>query len=616
MRLLAALLLTLASAFAQTPERATLESFVDGVVTTAMEDHRIPGVIVSVVQAGEVILLKGYGHAREPERVAADPRKSLFRVASISKTFNATALMKLVEEGRVDLEADFTQYLPGIRFNLPLGRVRVRDLLTHSAGFEDSYLGHFWAIDMASDHTLEHYVAHFQPAQVRPPGERLVYSNYGTSVIGLIVQRVSGMRYAEYLQRHVLAPLGMVRSGFREADTTQAEKELAWSYNWRGGRFLRPRWAWLHAGTQPVGGLLTTAEEMTHFMRAHLGNGAGVIKPETVARMHQPLLSNHPFVNRNAHGFWLGSIWGYNALQHGGSIFGFMSNLVLVPELGLGIFISTNASSGSRLSSTLPRRIIGQFWPKRIKIPAPDPKAKLDHYAGEYRPQRRGYTTVEKATALANVVTITANDQGYLVMGSGTGQSRYVPLGGDRFLNPDTGERLAFTRDAGGHPGLLHLDGGSNNLDRVGVWDAPGLVWILTGALAFALLARLMALWLYRRERPVEGRAEWLARHGTTVLAVVWPIFGYALYRELQASEEPISTLFARYPANWTWVWVATGLLGAGVTALLVAALGPVWFQRSWSVPRRLAYSAYVLLSALFVVVLHTWNLLGLHTLG
>jgi hypothetical protein len=494
--------------------------------------------------------------------------------------------------------------------------VRVRDLLTHSAGLEDGYLGHFWAIDLASDHTLEHYVAHFQPAQVRPPGERLVYSNYGTSVVGLIIQRVSGMRYAEYLQRHVLAPLGMVRSGFREADTTQAEKELAWSYNWRGGRFLRPRWAWLHAGLQPAGGLLATAEEMTHFMRAHLGHGAGVIKPETVARMHQPLLGNHPFVNPNAHGFWLGPIWGYDALQHGGSIFGFMSNLVLVPELGLGIFISTNAGAGSRLSSTLPRRIIGQFWPKRLEVPAPDPKAKLDEYTGKFRPQRRGYTTVEKASALTNVVTISANSQGYLAMAGAASTSRYVALGGDRFLNPDTGERLAFTRDAGGRPNLLHVDGGSNNLDRVGFWDGADLVWTVTGVLAFALLARLMALWLYRRERPAEGRAEWCARHGTTVLAAVWPVFGYALYREFQASEEPISTLFARYPAEWTWVWVATGLLAAGVTALLVAGLGPVWHRRSWSLPRRLAYSAYVLSSVAFVGVLHAWNLLGLHTLG
>ncbi|MBM3852633.1 MAG: beta-lactamase family protein [Verrucomicrobia bacterium] len=616
MRFPVAAVLLFTAVQAQSLDRPQLEAFVDGVVVAAMEDHRIPGVVVSIVQAGEIVLEKGYGFAREPERVAADPRTSLFRVASISKTVNATALMQLVEQGRVDLDADFTTYLRGIAFNLPFGKVRVRDLLTHSAGFEDGYIGHFWAVDEASDLKLEETVARFQPAQVRPPGERLVYSNYGTSVIGLIIQRVSGLPYAEYMQKHVLQPLGMTRSGFRDAKTPDGERALAHSYGWTGGRYRRPGWAWMHAGWQPAGGLLATAHEMTLFMRAHLGDGAGVLKPETLEQMHRPLLGNHPFVNPNAHGFWVSNPWGYAALQHGGSIFGFMSNLVLVPELKLGIFISTNAGAGARLSGTLPRRILGRFFPKRLEIPAADPKANLAEFAGSYRPQRRSYSTVEKGNSLLNVLTVSANDQGYLALASGATTSRFVPLGGDRFVNADTGERLAFTRDAAQRPVLMHNDYGHNNYERVGLFTRAGFVFTVAGFLGFAIVARLMALWLYRKERPVESGWERIARQGTTAVAPVWLLFAYAVNKDFSAAEAVTAPHMAHYPTPWAWVWIVGGLVGAALTAGLAAGLVPVWWRRSWSMPRRLAYSGYVLACVAFVATIHHWNLLGLHMLG
>lgn len=616
-RLLIGFLAGLAPAFAASRiDRAQLESFVDGIVTTAMEDHRIPGVVISVIQGGEIILEKGYGFAREPERVPVDPRTSLFRIASISKTFNATALMQLVEQGKVDLDADFTTYLPGIPFRLPLGRVRVRDLITHSAGFEDGYFGFFWAMDAASDLALEDTVRRFQPAQVRRPGERLVYSNYGTSVIGLIIQRVSGLPYPEYMRKHVLDPLGMARSGFRDSKTPTGEADLAHSYSWTGGRFKRPTWAWMHAGWQPAGGMLATAHEMTNFMRMHLGQGPSVLKPETLARMHQPLIGNHPFVNPNAHGFWVTQQWGYAGLSHGGSIFGFMSRLDLVPELELGIFISTNASSGLRLSGVLPRRIIGQFFPKRIEIPAPKPNADLQTYAGEYRAERRGYTTVEKAGSLFGPVVVASNDQGYLAVTSGTQTSRYVPHGEDRFINPDTSERIAFTRDAQGRPFRMHNDTGHNNYERIGYFDSVRFASLVAGLLSFGLFARLMALWLYRKESWTETLPERIARYVSVAVVPCWIVFGYAAFKDFNAAEAPNAPHLAHFPTALGWVWVVSGLCAAALTAALTLLSIPVWWHRSWTLPRRLAYTAFVLAGVVFVGLMHYWNILGLRILG
>ncbi len=597
-------------------DRTKLETFVDGIVTTAMEDHRIPGVVISLVQGGEIIFEKGYGFAREPERVPANPKASLFRIASISKTFNATALMQLVEQGKVDLDADFTTYLPGIGFNLPLGRVRVRDLITHSAGFEDGYFGFFWAMDATSDLTLEETVRRYQPTQVRRPGERLVYSNYGTSVIGLIIQRVSGLPYPEYMRKHVLDPLGMTRSGFRDSQTPTGEADLAHSYSWTGGRFKRPTWAWMHAGWQPAGGMLATAHEMTNFMRMHLGQGPSVLKPETLARMHQPLIGNHPFVNPNAHGFWMTNQWGYAGFSHGGSIFGFMSRMDFVPELGLGIFISTNSSSGLRLSGVLPRRIIGQFFPKKVELPAANPKADLKAYAGEYRAERRSYTTVEKAGSLFGPLSVSSNDQGYLAVTSGNSTSRYVPQGEDRFINPDTSERIAFTRDAQGRPFRMHNDTGHNNFERIGYWDSVRFAGLVAALLAFSLLARLMALWLYRKETLVETLPARIARTLTVAVIPCWITFGYAAYKDFNAADAPIAPHFAHFPTTLGWVWVVSGIAAAVLTGVLAVLTVPVWLKRSWTLPRRLAYTTYVLIGIVFVGLMHYWNILGLRILG
>ena len=606
---------THSDAQSQTIDRELMEAFVDGVVTTAMEDHRIAGVVVSIVQGGEIALEKGYGYAREPGRVPADTHVSLFRAGSIAKVFNAMALMQLVEQDRVDLDADFTTYLPDIDFDLPHGTVRVRNLLTHSAGFEDSYLGHFYAVDEASDRTLEEWVRRYQPAQVRAPGVRVVYSNYGTAVAGLIVERVSGMPYTDYLQAHVLEPLGMTRSGFRDATTPDGEPDLAHSYTWTGGQYQAPGWAWMHGGTAPAGGLLVTAHEMTRFMRAHLEDGGGVLAPETLAYMHAPAIANHSFVSASGHGLWVSDLRGYRTLEHTGGMFGFFSYMVLVPELDLGIFVSTNTPGGMGLALSLPRRIVNQFYPGRTETPVAEAKVDLREYEGRYRMDRRGYTTVEKVITLFGDLNVSANDQGYLSFPRFGVDYRFVPIGDDRFVDPDTGMRIAFSRDSDGRPVLAHFS--SNNFERVGYFERGGFTFLILGLFFFAMISRLMALWLYRHERLRESMGERLSRWATVAAIPLFLVFLVAFVAVYTGPGSSItSVLYAHYPTGMGWVSILAGMGFALVTACMTAGLVPVWRHGSWALGRRIAYSTYTLLAVTLVVLMHYWNLLGVRLLG
>ncbi len=605
------------------PDR--LQAFVDGVVTTAMADHRIPGVVVAVVHQGETVLLHGYGYAREPEGVPVDPRQTRFRVASITKIFNAIALLQLVDEGRVDLDAEFTRYLPDIEFDLPYGTPRVRDLLTHTAGFEDSYLGHFWAVDEDSDHALRDYIARFQPSQVRRPGEALVYSNYGTAVIGLIVETVSGLPYSEFVETRVLQPLGMERSLLRDWPgealpdrlSTEAYQDLARSHVWSAGRFSPPDWAWMHGGMMPAGGLLSTAEDMARFMRAQLADGGGVLSPDGLELLHTPSMANHPGVAANALGFWINEAWGYPTLEHGGSIFGFLSNLVLVPELELGVFVSTNAPPGSRLSSQLPQRIVGQFFEPRRERPEPDASADLSDFIGAYRGQRRGHRTVDKLMAFrSGALQVGANDQGFLTLAGGAQTQRFVPLGDDVFFDPDLSESIAFSRDARGQVSVLHGAYGHNNFDRLARWQTVEFARHVVLALAALSAWWLFALAFTRRSARRETWSGLIARYTSLGLPLAWAATVWLLNKDMLQAPPPTALQFAHFPTNLGQWWILTSWIGTALTVLLLACLVPVWLGGQWGLGRRLIASALALTSALFVFLLAYWNVLGAPTLG
>jgi CubicO group peptidase (beta-lactamase class C family) len=190
-------------------DRADLEAWLDGLVPYALQQGNLAGLVVSVVKDGEVLLEKGYGHADIAAGVAMDPQRTVVRVASVSKTFTATAVMQLVEQGKLDLDRDINDYLDfGIpsTFDKP---ITLRHLLTHTAGFEEPPYIRYDPPRSLRDHMLR------VPDRIYPPGETPAYSNYGLNLAGYIVARVAGEPFADYVEKHVLGALGMQHSSFR-----------------------------------------------------------------------------------------------------------------------------------------------------------------------------------------------------------------------------------------------------------------------------------------------------------------------------------------------------------------------------------------------------------------
>ncbi|KAF1017445.1 MAG: Protein flp [Stenotrophomonas maltophilia] len=173
-------------------------TWLDGYLPYAIERGDIAGAAVTVVKDGQILVQRGYGFADVQNQRPVDPQRTLFRMASVSKLFTWTAVMQLVEAGKLDLDADINRYLD---FKVPERGlpISLRQLMTHTAGF-DANIKYMWtseAVAEAGGIALGPYLKRYVPAQIYAPGTVPAYSNYGTSLAGYIVERVSGQPFVE-----------------------------------------------------------------------------------------------------------------------------------------------------------------------------------------------------------------------------------------------------------------------------------------------------------------------------------------------------------------------------------------------------------------------------------
>ncbi len=220
--------------------RADLEPWLDGFFPYALRQADIAGAVIAVVKDGEVLLQKGYGYADVAKRAPMDPERTILRVGSISKLFTWTAVMQLVEQGKLDLDRDVNGYLD---FDVPaaFGKpITLRHLMTHTAGFEERNKQYRIASSAQRSPLGAYLHAVPVPERIYAPGEVPAYSNYGTMLGGYIVERVAGEPFMDYIERHILAPLAMERSTFRRQLSERLRTDLATNYRRASGERFRP----------------------------------------------------------------------------------------------------------------------------------------------------------------------------------------------------------------------------------------------------------------------------------------------------------------------------------------------------------------------------------------
>ena len=594
-------------------DRAELEAFLDGVMAANLRDKHVAGATVSVVKDGALLFAKGYGYSDVAKRAPVDADRTLFRIGSTSKLFTWTAVMQLVEQGKLDLDTDVNKYLD---FKIPATfpqPITLRHIMTHTPGFEED------GRDLISgDSTLKidlgKWLATHIPGRVRPPGTYSSYSNYATALAGYIVQRVSGVPWDDYIQHHVLDPLGMQHTSTRQPLPTQLRGDMSNGYIWGGGAYIAKPFEVVEP--MPAGSIAASASDMAKFMIAHLNdgvfNGQRILADSTAKRMHARAFTHDPRLPGFALGFYEKTSHGLRIIGHGGDTQFFHTDLALIPDEKLGVFVSYNTVTGGELSfGPFLTQFLDHYYPSTPSVVALTPEAakEAQRIAGEYEFNRRSYTTFQKAIGLGGDIRIGA-DSGRLVMHSALGDSRLVPVG-PLLYREELGDALvSFQSDSGGHivrgffgPAPMMT------MERVSFLNSVSLHWFILGLGAFVFVATLLAAIgrFFRRRFGEARRDDALPGRWFLVTASLFElVFVIVLVTILSSSQGLLNGPL-------------TGLKMAFVLPVLAAlcVLGAAYFAaRQWRLGAgtrmaRLRFSAATFVALLFTWSLAQWNLLG-----
>ena len=626
--LLLAIVLCLLSgppANADEPPPGDLGAYVDGVVSAVMLTRGIAGVTVSVVDRDGTLYERGYGLAAQHEDRPVDPAVTLFRAGSISKTFTYVATMQLAEQHAIDLQADVNTYLPP-SLQVPdegFGVVRVWNLMTHTAGFEDAAIPHLFRLGDHPVETLDAYLARYRPHRVRPPGQHADYSNYGVALLGALVAHVAGKPFEQVVDERLLQPLGMTHTTFREplpaADPRRMPDALirdpSTPFRRERGAFKEEPYEHV-AAIGPAGALSTTAHDMTRWMRMLLRggelDGVRVLSPETYRNLATVTFRNAPDVPGIAHGFFRYRYGRYESLEHGGATLAFMSNMVVLPEAGLGVFVSTNTDTGGELSSALPRMIFERLLPDARPATVPPAPADFEttakRFEGSYGSQRRAYTTLEKLVTLAQPTTVSVAKDG-LVLSAGERSTLWIPEGPLLFRSRDTGARIEFLEGPSGR--IVGFASASSVSDRIGGLDSAKVLGMALGALALISVGVLLGAWRRhgRTSGPYSGKARWGAVIAG-VASVTWLSSLLLLLLALSAlSADPFEAL-PSYPGTALRASVGLAYAGAMLAAAGLVLLVAGWRGSGWPWGRTLRHALVLFAMLGAAALLAHWNVL------
>lgn len=591
--------------------KQNVEDFFDIAFETQKLEHELVGATVAVVKDGEVFLVKGYGFSDLEKRIPVDPNIHLFRIASISKTFTWTAIMQLVEEGKLDLEADIQTYLDFKVPNTFKEPIRVKHLLTHTPGFEDQNIG---AFPKTHENVipLGTYLSDNLPERVRKPGTFISYSNYGSALAGYIVERVSGIQWATYIQQRILDPLKMTDTNVHQPMSDIHQGAHAKGYQYSGGEYTPTNHLFQHQ--TPDGVMSSTARDMATWMLTHLNfgqfNGASILNSETSRLMQSELFRQHPNDQPVLHGFYSSNQNGTNMYGHGGDLNQFHSHLSLLPQHDLGIFVSYNSDPGQAARSNIILAFLDYFFPEDFpEVIQPNLDINLDNYTGAWLSTRRNHSTFEKLSLLLDQLLI-SQDKGELVISGGSEVSRWIPVKQNYFRAKYLNTHLQFYQDGNGKVSHFSVEGGFGSFEKAKWHESPylhGLLLLFVSLVTLTYLIRQIYTFIFNRRSHKVAPA--LDRCLATVTSLAILLLFFQLIVELSGDA---TRFMSGIPNSMHIVFILALFvlpLSIGVSFLAVRQ----WVNGTGCIRARLNYALLALVTVITVILMWYWNILGVY---
>ena len=379
-------------ALAQPPAKyAEAIRAIEALVERERRDAGIPGLSVALVEDQTVLWARGFGHA-DLGRSRPATADTVYRVGSVSKLFTDLAVVQLAEEGKIDIDAPVTRYLPDFKPDNPTGKpITLRQLMSHRSGLiREPPVGSYFDPDPPS---LEKTVASLNGLPlVYEPGKRIKYSNAAIAAVGLVVERVDGRPFAKAVRERALRPLGMTASDFEP--TAAVKKDLAealmWTYH--GRAFPAPTF---ELGEAPAGCMYSTVTDLSRFLSAVFAGGrcptGAIVKEATLRAMLTPQFDKPDAKDGFGLGFMLGELDGHKRVGHGGAIYGFSTELAFLPDEKLGVVVIANKDVTNRVTTRLADAALRYLMAARAGKPLtavpetePVPRELARRLAGRY----------------------------------------------------------------------------------------------------------------------------------------------------------------------------------------------------------------------------------------
>lgn len=623
--------------------RAEMASFLDHLMSQEMSSHHIAGAAVAVVKDGKPFYTKGYGYADVQKRVRVDPVRSNFRIGSLAKLFTWTAVMQLAEQGKLDLNADINEYLD---FRVPSTYpqpITLRDLMTHTAGFEDLYYERA-AKDQKDLLPPRTWLVTHMPARVHPPGEVPAYSSYGAALAGYIVSRVSGESFAHYVQQHILDPLGMTHTTAEPSMPPAIRAHTSAGYVYTDGGYHQSpdpselkgaKLAYADMGQPalvPSGDMQSSAADMARFMIAslrdrHEPGQAGtprLLKAATLRGMHRTLHTPAPGILGTSYGFFDFTENGQRTIGHVGGSDPIFSLLLLLPGQHLGVFVVYNSAAGEDLTLQhlgFQRAFFDHYYPTQAVRPLRPPAHFAEtagRFVGTYRitggSPGTSYTTIEKSAGIFGIDTVTISNpgDGTLLFTNPWGKWRFVEESPLYFRQVDRPLHIRFLVDRSGNVTDLVTDYTPMfAFEKLPWYETPRFsmtfLWSSVAIFVSLLVAATVRAVLVRRRsrfRDEESRGA-RAAYRTLVAA---SLLNIAFLAGIARQFNPVP-LFG-YPTAFKLV-LTLAVLAAALTMGAVLGLIPAWKVGFWSLPARVHYTAVTVTAVAFIWFLNYWKLLG-----
>jgi CubicO group peptidase (beta-lactamase class C family) len=588
-----------------------VDAWLDGFMPYALKAGDIPGAVVVVVKDGQPLTMRGFGYSDLKAHKPVDPNLTLFRPGSVSKLFTWTAVMQLVQAGKLNLDADINTYLD---FKIPPkdGKpITLRNLMTHTPGFAETAK---YLIEFGEKHPqpLGKILSRWVPERIYAPGTMPAYSNYGASVAGYIVERVSGEPFDSYVQRHIFATAGMTHSTFDQPLPAGLKPYMSKAYK-PGTSEPQP---YEVIGMAPAGALASTGADMGRFMIAHLNHT--LINPQTAQLMYANANKPYPDLPAMALGFYHEDRNGLNIVGHGGDTVFFHSDLHLFLDKNVGLYISMNSVGKDGAAHALREELLQEFADRYYPAPAqnlPTASTAKDHgrvLSGHYVSSRAGGFNFLRLAALLGETSVGIDKDGVLVASSITDPSGsprkwrevkpwlWQEVNGSDYLQaiPDGNGGIKMFSITPYAPIIEFLPAPAS-LNAGWIFPVAGLAFliVLIGALGWPIVALVRRRYKYQSD--VSGRALQLHR-ATRATAWLFILLGVGWVLILTAVNNDLTSLNGGLD-----IWMR--LLQLVLIVAILGTLAAIW--NAWTVANvpgrhRLAtvWAILIALAAAFLV--------------